>query len=115
MVLGQALAERWLTDRCTLQSPTRAEADGWHQEATDVPCRVIDANGGQRLTSGGTLTSAGTLANVQATRVHFARAQTVGVGWQIIVTTQGNRVLVSDTRYQPLEAPTYWVTTQDNR
>lgn len=109
MVLGQALAERWLTDRCTLQSPTRAEADGWHPEATGVPCRVIDAAGGQRLTS------AGTLANVQATRVHFARAQTVGVGWQIIVTTQGNRVLVSDTCYQPLEAPTYWVTTQDNR
>jgi hypothetical protein len=111
MIAGQPvavlIAERWLTDRATLESPV-ASGTGWTTVATGVPCRLLDPSGISQATPGG-------LVNLQKPSVFFKRSQTLAVDWRITLTSQANRRLKVDSLVVAPEAPVQYVTASGTR
>lgn len=111
MIAGQPvavlIAERWLTDTATLESPA-ASGTGWASQATGVPCRLLDPSGIAQATPGG-------LLNIQKPTVFFKRSQSLAVDWRITITSQASRRLKVDSIVAPREAPTQYVTASGTR
>jgi hypothetical protein len=106
--LAVSIAERWLSDRCTVEQPDRTQSTGYRVRGTDVPCRLIDDAGSLAATPGG-------LLNVQGPRVYFRRTQTLGTDWRLTITSQADRRLKVDSIVAPPEAPLQYVTAAGTR
>lgn len=106
--IGTQIAERWLTDTCTLESPDRTQSTGFKTEGTAIPCRLVDDHGGPIVTAGAAPT-------VQQPRVYFKKSQALSMDWRITVTSQANRQLKVDLIVVPPEAPVQYVTASGIR
>lgn len=109
MVLGQALAERYLTDRCTLRAPDAGQPDGAVDVAMDVPCRLIDAFG--QGPAGRVTGVPGGFALVQGPQLYFRRDQAVARGWSVVMA-DGRRLTIDSVAHL-LEAPTQHCTASN--
>jgi hypothetical protein len=104
-VLGRAFALRWLTDRCTVETPsgTGLAAD-WGTPVEDVACRVIDQAGQLKLGPTG-------IEALQGTQVVFAPEDLPAIGARLTLTN--GRQLQVDAASLSTDAPLPSVTTSE--